>query len=264
MKKLIALAVLTSAVAASQAVVLYDSNGFEGFALGNLSGQNNFTTDLATPVFNVQNTFVQGTKAVQVNGGVAGSNWSYPTTTAFVPTPTQNIARISVDIARTVSGTTPSFAYAIDVYNTGSLNAFARTLRFGLTSSAGNVRAFVTSRFNTTTLQFDAASAVTNVLVTGALTQSTWYRFNVDMNYTTKRARILINNTDIAGGFVIPFADLLAADFSDADLHVSSNVNATDRGYFDNYKVEAVPEPGTIAALGLGAAAILRRRKASK
>lgn len=256
MKKVLALAALASASAASQAIVLYDAGGFEGFANGNISGQFGFATDLSTPAFNVVGS--TGSKYVQANGGVSGGNWSYPSLN-YVPG--SNIVRITCDIARTVS-TTASFGWYIDVYNTGNLSAFARTTRFGLGVSAGQVRAVVTSRFLSG--QFNPAGAVTNVLVTNALTAGAFYRFVADLDYTTKKMKLTINGTDIAGGFAIPFADLNASDLGDADLYVSSTTGATDIGAFDNYKVEAVPEPASMAALGLGVAALIRRRKASK
>jgi len=44
-------------------------------------------------------------------------------------------------------------------------------------------------------------------------------------------------------------------------FYISKNVNVSATVYIDN--VRLVPEPATIAALGIGLAAILRRRKAS-
>jgi hypothetical protein len=50
-----------------------------------------------------------------------------------------------------------------------------------------------------------------------------------------------------------------------ADINATSSTNANSRslsfGLIDNVKVQAVPEPGTMAVLGLGTLAMLRRRR---
>lgn len=53
-----------------------------------------------------------------------------------------------------------------------------------------------------------------------------------------------------------------AAEFDTLHLYATLNGEYTaPRGIIDNVAIQAVPEPATLAALGLGAAALLRRRK---
>jgi hypothetical protein len=47
-------------------------------------------------------------------------------------------------------------------------------------------------------------------------------------------------------------------------LNVSTNSASAETVYVDNIRVNAVPEPASMAALGMGALALLRRRRTSK
>jgi len=250
MKKLILSALVIGGAISANAVVLFDSGGFETYTNGALSGQNGWVLD-GTANYQVQSTLALGTKAVAVAGG-AGTSWIYPDVT-YTPS-SGELVKINASIART-AGT--SFGYSIDVYNTLT----ARTTRFGLTMSAGAIRPYVTSRFNGTTLQFDAASAVTNVLVGPAVSASTFVDFEAVLNYSTKKLDLKVNGTSVTGGSTIPFADLTASNISDADFQVSTATGATDTGYLDNYRVEVVPEPASMTALALGVAALARKRR---
>jgi hypothetical protein len=58
----------------------------------------------------------------------------------------------------------------------------------------------------------------------------------------------------------VAFADFGGYDFSDVDS-MSFFVYADYAGDISVASFEAVPEPGTMAAIGLGVAALLRRRK---
>lgn len=261
--QLITVASFASLAVSAQSQVLFDSNGFEApsYSLGNLTGQNGFVQD-GTAAYTVQNTVAaSGSQAVQVGGG-AGTDWAYVTQAtpwSSTATPGVDTLEIQASIARNLSPTA-SFGYAIDVYN----GLTARTFRFGLVANAGVIQPFVTSRFNGTTGLFDATSAVTNVIVGGPVTADTFVNFKAYLNYTTKRVDLFINGSSVTNGLTIPFADLTASDFSDADLQVSTATGATDRGFFDNVKVTAVPEPASMAALGLGIFGLVSRKRRSR
>ncbi len=252
---------LLATVGNVKAATLFDAGGFEGYTLGDVTGQSGWLLDTASATqFTVSSLLpATGTKALRADGGA--TNWAFPDL-SYTPASTEAV-RIQADIARNL-GTTSSFGYSIDVYNANP--TFARTFRFGLVNNAGVIQPFVTSRFNTTTQLFDPAGAITNVLVGGAVPADTFVSFDAFFDYNAKRVNLLVNGVSVTGGFDMPFVTLAATDMADADFQVSSVAGADDRGFLDNYLVTtvAIPEPGSLALLGLGglgALGILRRRR---
>lgn len=236
----------------------YSAGGFETFAAGALSGQNSWTVD-GSPATNYVVTpgiGVGGSQGVRVAGGATGTDWGYPTTTAYTPAASDLIS-INVDVSRSMgaAASSSSFGYFVDVYNA----AVARTFRFGLGVNSGNQPVVVVTSKWSSTLGFSTAAPVASVIVSAALTPGTFYNLEARANYATDTFDLYNNNVLIQGG--MPFT-AVASDFSDADLQVSTGATATDAGIFDNYAINVlpVPEPTSLAALA-GLSLVARRRR---
>lgn len=252
-------AVATCALAMSaQATVLFDSGGFESYTLGNLTGQNGWTSTSAS-AWQVQTTLALGTKAVQGSGGT--SSWAWP---AVNYTPGLNeVVSVYNDFAASDPAltATDNTGFYIDVYDlTGSL----RVTRFGLSTSSNLIRVAVTAPFNTTTGQFDPAGSLFNVTLTNALLADTFYNLEARLNFTTKTLDLYTGGNLFVAN--IPFASPAATGIGDADLQVQGNAssNGLNVGYFDNYLVQTIqiPEPASLGAIALSLPLFIRRRKA--
>lgn len=249
---------VTIASSSAFAVVLFDANGFEAptYVAGPLNGQNGWVYDNpAAQVFTVTPTATPDGQVVVANGGVA-SNWAFPPLNYTPPSGTG--VSVITDIARTVGATaaTTSSAYTVDMYQGAS-----QITRYGLLANGTNIQAFITTRFNSTTGDFDPAGPVANVLITNPLPASTFFRFESRLNFTTKSLELLINGQSIDAN--IPFALLTATTLGDVDLNVLSGAGRLDTGSFDNYLVQTfvIPEPATLSAVaGLSVLGLRRRR----
>lgn len=117
---------------------------------------------------------------------------------------------------------------AIGVYNTPTANRY-----YGRTLGAG-------------WFTLDAVATVTN---------ATWTNFAVEIEANT--ARFYLND-------VLKATQTLSG-FTGDQLRLGSNLSSTSGGaWYDNVSVQAVPEPGTMAVLALGGAALARRRRNGK
>ncbi|RYG40496.1 PEP-CTERM sorting domain-containing protein [bacterium] len=280
MKKLALLATVSAGTALlsalAPAATLFDAGGFEGYTTGSLIGQNTFqfatgTTGAVGNYTVVNQVSSTGVSNNYIAASGTGTSYAFPDlasgAASFTPAAGELIS-VSADIARNVgtTGALSTASYAMDVFSTT-----ARITRFGLTRNATTnaIGVFVTAPFNTTTGQFQAGQPLFNVTVSAALTANTFYNLESRLNYTTQSMDLYNNGTLFVGN--IPFATAATGgagtqtDFSDADFSIVTGTG-NDTGFFDNYKVStiaAVPEPATMAALGLGTAALLRRRRKS-
>lgn len=83
-----------------------------------------------------------------------------------------------------------------------------------------------------------------------------WHTLSMEFDYDHDTAKGFLDGVQV--GDALP---LLSEFHVDTDLYALAS--GFDKGYYDNYKIESVPEPATLAALSIGAVALMRRRKAN-
>ncbi len=259
---LLSLTLLLIAAENLPAGILFDSGGFESpsYNLGQLVGQSQTApaamrwTDFVPPggnTFVVQNTKVNGgTQAVSVSNPSSNPGFVAP---AVNYTPVANeLVVLEVDIARTFSAN--AMSPSSNLFGAEAYDAVGNPIvSFGL-------------RFNDISRTIEAIAARSanpspNDVININVAENQWVGFKAELNFETKQYRLLVNGNLIAAN--LPFLSQ-AANLADFDLSHYTVLNATDIGYFDNYRIttEAVPEPNTFALCALvGATSIWRRRK---
>lgn len=147
----------------------------------------------------------------------------------------------------TWSGGSPTMAYTVSapgssLYTDGDfLGVFNATANLVITFNSGNVRAVGGNFFHTNSVDaFIAGRAVTLTYSDGTVDTFAPTSITDFRGYVSNT--ILTSLTITAGGAAAPAA------FASMDNVITST--------------QAVPEPGSILALGLGAVALMRRRKA--
>jgi|GEM_PF-5712928 len=252
MKKLILMATAVAAVSANAAVTIYDSNGFEaptftGSAAGtNLSGQDGWTGAAAGTtngrVFAGANLGVSpfaGNQMVRIQATNAGSSrFAWRDISAGVSSallsPSTAAIRMSTKFnlgATTVSGISGILAYDL----TGS------DLIAGLYADTdGNII-------------LDAGDGI-NGLVFSGFTEGVWHDLEMTLDYN-----LGIFSARIDGFYLGGYA--LTNTVADFDFYTQADAAGSVNGYFDDFKVTGVPEPGTMLAIGAGLAAMARRRR---
>jgi len=226
------------ATAASQAVVLY-STGFESFTNGNLNGQGGWITD---PGYDVVNTLAHtGSKSAKFDTGPAsGSNWGWWDPLSYNPVSNANKTLVStVWIHYNEDNSTLNSIFGLDLYS-----PTVTRVALGQISADGSVSGAVGTGSLTT---FAGLTANKNQ----------WNKLVMTMNYTSGTMSIALNG--VTSATTLSLASVATTVVDDADL--ISRATGFEVGHFDDLNIEAVPEPATMTALALGAAAMLRRRK---
>jgi hypothetical protein len=106
---------------------------------------------------------------------------------------------------------------------------------------------------------------------TGAFVETTadvafgqWNRFVLEMDYGTDTYTAYVNGVAVGSQ---PFVDDGVVAFTDAPLAAlaaggsPADLAAAGTAFYDNYTIEIVPEPSTVAIIGLASLAVLRRRR---
>lgn len=137
-----------------------------------------------------------------------------------------------------------------------SAEANTVTMRYGLTLKVRNDANVVLSSAEVAT-----ATETKSLLVGGSATFGA-YDFKGHFDYATSDAALMDSLFVGTGAIGINVrAEGTGAQTADGPIKSSVNTFAGARGFMTyNYTPAAVPEPGSIAALGLGALALLRRR----
>ncbi|OQB92480.1 MAG: hypothetical protein BWX84_00961 [Verrucomicrobia bacterium ADurb.Bin118] len=171
--------------------------------------------------------------------------------TATVHTADPNeFVRVTAGIMRASSGTpTKNYGFFLDAYNLD----LDRIGRAGLGVSGGNPALYVTYK--------DDSFGVADYVLETGLSWDTWYTLQIDFWFNKQTFDVYLDDILISDNLAFVTS---ANDLSDIDLTKQYTGGATDIGYFDNYKVEAlpVPEPSAIslALLGLAGVALRLRR----
>lgn len=248
LRRVVLLSFVVGASTTAQAAVLY-STGFEaaeGFTLGALAGQQSWEDISGSNAF-VVGTNGQSGQGVTINTGpMTGFDWAYRPLNYTPQTGDIIKSRVSVahrGFASQANGTLTS-RFGLDLFNENGESIARLTVRFAAGSTTQAELQYSTD-FN----------APTTVNISAGANQ--WQAIGIDLNTGTNTATFLLNGNVVAST-AYTVSDAL---FADADI-LAQPVGA-DTGGFDNYSVEVtpVPEPGTLAALGLGAAALLRKRR---
>lgn len=247
MNRLLVLAGLMTLATASQAAVLFSDN-FESYAVGSsLSDSTNYNAS-SDAEFTVVAGGVTGQGVTISTPPLAGNYYAWHDLN-FTPTAADSVIRGSVDVKSNgfipnAGGTTTSF-YGTGFYNPAG-SAFALFQVQAATAAAG--------------ASYRLLAAGDTTYTTGSLTLpiGTTVNLAIQLDTVANTASYYLNNT------LITSRPYTLSDAVIGDLDLVASATGYDDGVFDNYRVEtvtAVPEPATMAALGLGAAALLRRRR---
>ncbi len=234
----LSVAALAMVAGSAQAQVLKYA-GFEaseGYVLGDLFGQNGWTDD--GNVANVTTAqAASGSRSISINSSpVASSAWWWPSINYNTATSANKVIKASTDMYLATGGS-KSANWGIDLYD----NNVNRISALWVNSSG-----FLNYWNGTTT-----------VVTSTAVSYDTWHNIAITVDYTTLKASFALDNVTIASGINVSAG--ITSIFADADYNLQGA--GFDTTYFDNYKVEAIPTPGSLALLGLGGLFAGRRRR---
>lgn len=94
-------------------------------------------------------------------------------------------------------------------------------------------------------------------IVSGAFSLDAWQTVEIQADYSTQTFDIYLNDVAVGSdlGFLADTHDLASVFFGGFN-----SPDATEYAYFDNLLITAVPEPASLALMGMGALLVLRRR----
>lgn len=244
-RRAIAIAALIGATVSAHADIIFSEN-FESMTVGsnlqaNSTAGQPWQVDNGTE-FKIANNRSSGggTKSVRVDSQAA-STWGWvnlPSPFNGTPNP---ILRSSVDIWMD-AGVSGATTYGLNLYGGA-----------GGTTRIGGIRAYGSGT------RVDVFDGTNWVIVPGFLAPGDWGKIGMTATYSSPTSALItysINGVQVGGSY----STSLAA--SSVRLYQFATVfPLTSAANFDNYLVESVPEPVTMATLGLGALALVRKRR---
>jgi hypothetical protein len=242
MKKILLSLAALSCVLSAQAVVLASDN-FDSLAIGDLSGQggwdsfSNLTYDVTA------GAGIGGTQAAVFNRIGTSTQYAWKNFT-YDSAATSN--KTVIGSVKMFVGSTPQGG----TFNRGGLSGWA--------NDGANLIGGARLRSDGTIFNF-ATGAPVGTLDASRL--NTWIDFALAFNFASQTIDVSVNNSLVG---TMNFSSLQTT-MTDVDLTsgASSGSLAAGTVKYDDYMVQAVPEPATMTALALGLAAIARRRKSA-
>jgi hypothetical protein len=239
----LAVVALLTAVQSARAGILFATD-FEAptYTTGPLAGQDGWFSDTGSPFVSVQNTVAEsGTQAVQI-------------TATGAPISSRGVHQDLFDTAASLLKTIKLSVDALieDPGTAGTASAWSPLVAF---NGAGNPVAFM--RVLSSGGLFVVGAAATNTGVT--VDKDVWNSYELVLNFATGTLDGFLNGVPVASDVAFNNSNTVyrAGAF---DLATSLG---TDRAFFDNFAVAAVPEPATLALLAIAIAGLgfARRRK---
>lgn len=239
MKKFLSMAVLCAGIMGSANAVVLMSEDFDAMTVGSpLAGNSGFDPFSDAPFYVSNLRSVSGANSARIDSSVAGSRWAW-----------KNLAPGAGTI-----GPNRIVIASADIYIESEENARDTLTGLDAYNSAVNRIAAVRISRDTGVVSLGIGTFTATNLV--AL-MDRWNKLELVMNFNTGTATAVLNGVASANSVTISTANAVA----DVDLYAVRSTVATSASHYDNYMVQAVPEPATMTVLVLGLAAIARRRK---
>ncbi|MBN9501774.1 MAG: hypothetical protein BGO01_15115 [Armatimonadetes bacterium 55-13] len=228
------------------------STGFEGpsYGLGNtLTGTNGWDSISGANVGVIVNDPVkEGTQAVKLvrSGSDAATYGAYLTHSGWITDPAHPIVTIEWDM--------------------NLLDGLVKSEMWGMSAMWGTSNERFTLGVNASNKLTVRNAWIGTVQTNIAVARGVWNHYRMDLNYETDWAGVYLNNNYVGEWKMLPGLN----ELSNTALF-NRGFDANDGAIYDGLSIrggisveQPVPEPASMAALGLGAMALIRRRRAAK